>query len=410
MYKKHPRVPDAALGRDGGGTSADSAAAAAAAHQEEGKAGDEGDDPDQAAPPRERARSHVPPPLGDGGDDEEGVDFVSRLPDAVLGVIISLLPTKEGSKTTTLSQRWRPVWRTAPLNLDAGDLAPDGEALAALVDRILLAHEGAGRRFCIPAQHLHDRPDMVEGWLRSPALNNLEELEFTVLEGPCYKGRLLPPPPSIFHFSDTLRVVAISQCRVPDCTDLMLQFPKLKLLSFQQVKISENSLHSIMAGCPALEGLLLRRCYGFRCLRINSPTIRSVAFHSPCCGGHCDGEGIKYGDETNRWRRKYRKNIKSFNICLKTIVLDDYRGSNPQIQFATFFIQNTPKLENMIFTGGPNNGNAYFIAQQPKLLEFEKRASETARFHFRPKQCYYDWVHIKDVHDLSLADPFECSC
>ncbi len=81
-----------------------------------------------------------------------------------------------------------------------------------------------------------------------------------------------------------------------------------------------------------------------------------------------------------------------------------------KVQFATFFIRNARNLENMIFTGGPNKYNAYFIAQQPKLLEFEKRASKTAHFHFRPKRCYNDWVHIKDVHDLSLADPFECTC
>uniref|UniRef100_A0A0D3GPJ8 Uncharacterized protein n=1 Tax=Oryza barthii TaxID=65489 RepID=A0A0D3GPJ8_9ORYZ len=425
--------------------------------------------PDEAAPPRKpslpqasrsrRARSHVPPPLGVGGDGrEEGVDFVSHLPDAVLGIIISLLPSKDGGKTRTLSKRWRPVWLTAPLNLDAGDLAPraDGAALAVLLTKILLAHAGPVRRFCIPVQQIHERPAMVEGWLTSPRFNNLEELEFT--EDLCYMRQLLPLPPSIFRFSNTLRVAAFSQCRVPDCTDLMLQFPHLKLLSLRQVKISETSLHSIIAGCPALEGLLLRNSYGFRCLRINSPTIRSVAFHSPYCWSHGDGEvcyhledvivefapclekllhiersvglgvrvsvvvapkletlgvlddvkdavldfgtvvfkGFKCG-ETNYWHRKYRKTIKSHNISLKTVVLDDYRGTNRQVQFATFFIQNASNLENMIFMGRPNKYNAYFIAQQPKLLEFEKRASETAHFHFRPKLCYNDWVHIKDV-------------
>uniref|UniRef100_I1Q9R2 F-box/LRR-repeat protein 15/At3g58940/PEG3-like LRR domain-containing protein n=1 Tax=Oryza glaberrima TaxID=4538 RepID=I1Q9R2_ORYGL len=246
-----------------------------------GRGPTKGDDPapDEAAPPRKpspplgsgsrRARNHVPPSLGVGGDGrEEGVDFVSHLPDAVLRIIISLLPSKDG----------------------AGDLAPgaNGAALAVLLTQILLAHAGPVRRFCIPAQQIHERPAMVEGWLTSPRFNNLEELEFT--EDLCYMRQLLPLPPSIFRFSNTLRVAAFSQCRVPDCTDLMLQFPHLKLLSLRQVKISETSLHSIIAGCPALEGLLLRNSYGFRCLRINSPTIRSVAFHSPYCWSHGDGE------------------------------------------------------------------------------------------------------------------------
>ncbi len=98
---------------------------------------------------------------------------------------------------------------------------------------------------------------------------------------------------------------------------------------------------------------------------------------------------------------------KALTYGLKTIVLDDYRASKPQVQFARFFIWNAAKFENMIFMSGPNNRNTYVIAEQPKLLEFEKRASETAHFHFRSKKCYYDWVHIKDVHDLSIADPFE---
>ncbi|BAH93863.1 Os07g0276000, partial [Oryza sativa Japonica Group] len=110
------------------------------------------------------------------------------------------------------------------------------------------------------------------------------------------------------------------------------------------------------------------------------------------------------------WRRKHWRKLKSLDICLKTLVLDNYRGLKSQINFATFFIRNATKLENMIFTGGRSNGNAYFIARQQKLLEFEKRASKTAHFHFTTKKCYYDWVHIKDVHDLSIADPFECTC
>ncbi|KAF0906567.1 hypothetical protein E2562_012021 [Oryza meyeriana var. granulata] len=466
-----------------------------------------------------RARRQVPS-LGDGGGGEEGYDCISRLPDALLGVIISLLPTKDGGRTQTLAKRWRPLWRTVPLNLDDGDLAAaDGVALAGLVSRILLAHAGPGRRFCIAAQHLHDRPAMVEGWLGSPALSNLEELEFFVPEAHYYRGPLLPPPPSTFRFSATLRVAGISQCRLPDCTALTLRFPQLRLLALQQVNISTDSLHRVIAGCPALEGLLLKRCYGYRCLRINSPTIRSIAFHSPCCGGRCVGEvdhhledviiedapclerllhveraiglgvrvsvisapkletlgvlddlddnysrlnfgtavafkgfevvnftapvssvkvlalimdslcldrvielmrcfpcleklyitAIQYG-ETNSWRRKHRSTLRSLDICLKTVVLDDYHGMKSQVNFATFFIWNASKLKTMTFMGGVNNGNEYFVAQQLRQLQLEKRASRDAQFRFTSKQCLYDLVHIKHVHDLSLADPFECTC
>ncbi|KAM0927582.1 hypothetical protein ACQ4PT_002773 [Festuca glaucescens] len=67
------------------------------------------------------------------------------------------------------------------------------------------------------------------------------------------------------------------ECHLADSTVQALHFPKLQKLALKRVSISETSLHTLIAACPALECLLIYRSTGFRCVRINSSSIRSIA-------------------------------------------------------------------------------------------------------------------------------------
>ncbi|KAM3192005.1 hypothetical protein ACQJBY_069322 [Aegilops geniculata] len=212
------------------------------------------------------------PPPGAGGA-EDGVDHISGLPDAVLGDIISLLPTTEGARTQTLASRWRHLWRSAPLNLDYHDLPAAGDVLTRLISQILSAHAGSGRRLCVSAHHLYHHPDTVDAWLRSAGLSNLQELEFCCAS---YPPVLPAATASTFRLSSSLRLATFSQCRLPDGISETLHFPQLKQLTLEEVSISEGSLQSVIAGCPVLESMLLNHCIGFSCIRVCSPNLRTI--------------------------------------------------------------------------------------------------------------------------------------
>ncbi|GJM90856.1 hypothetical protein PR202_ga07176 [Eleusine coracana subsp. coracana] len=178
-----------------------------------------------------------------------GIDRISHLPDDVLGHIISLLPTEDAARTRILSSRWRHLWLSAPLNLDQASF----EFLS---------------------------PIIIDTWLRSPALDKLQELDFDDDGGFSYGYSCLASlPVSAFRLSATLRVVTLSKCCMDDTVET-LHFPQLKLLGLDRVVISEASLHGIIAGSPVLESLLLRKSQGFSSLRINSPSLTSFGLET----------------------------------------------------------------------------------------------------------------------------------
>ncbi|RCV09250.1 hypothetical protein SETIT_2G012100v2 [Setaria italica] len=216
-------------------------------------------------------------------EEEELTDRISRLPDAVLGDIVTLLPTRDGARTQELSSRWRHIWRSAPLNLDLVRLTSFKysrcvRVSASEITWMLSAHRGPGRRFCTELQHLelHDRcpAAVLDGWLRSPALDNLEELEFH------YGFSSLPPrpqlPASVQRFSSTLRVAKFAGCSFPVGNAGALHLPVLKQLSLMDATISESSLQALLGGCPALQSLLLSDNSGYSRVRIMSRTLLSI--------------------------------------------------------------------------------------------------------------------------------------
>ncbi|GJN24305.1 hypothetical protein PR202_gb12039 [Eleusine coracana subsp. coracana] len=213
-------------------------------------------------------------------EEENLIDRISSLPDAILGEIVSLLPTKDGGRTQVLSTRWRHIWRSAPLNIDLLHCPRRQRVRFDQISGILSSHKGPGHRLSIPSrsEECSERcAAALVGWLRSPALEKLQVLEFDLI---CSTNtRLLASAQPFFR---TLRVASFG-CAFPvGKAALTLCFPVLEQLSLSSVRISECSLHALLAGCPVLQSLLLDNNDEYVRLRIVSSTIRSIGVRLRC--------------------------------------------------------------------------------------------------------------------------------
>jgi hypothetical protein len=214
-------------------------------------------------------------------------DYISALPDDVLGTIISSLPTDDAVRTETISRRWIHLWRSsAPLNLDDRDLHQwvSGDNLVPIVSKILSTpRQTYARRLCLNTLCCHsgdaDRYPVFDGWFQSPVLDHLNELDFSYVRvlgnAPLQAQELMPPlPPSALRFS-SLRLATFSLCHFPQ--DLAgVHFPNLIDLTLSRITNYENTLHAMIAACPRLHTLFMDRNYHFRRVYIRSHSLVSV--------------------------------------------------------------------------------------------------------------------------------------
>ncbi|KAM3279035.1 hypothetical protein ACQJBY_046365 [Aegilops geniculata] len=232
----------------------------------------------EPAAKRSRPRERDGELVGDG-------DLISKLPDDILGTIISLLPTKDGARTQAIARRWRPLWRSSPLNIDGAlSLCSSAFKCFSVVSRIIADHPGPARRFHFQHIRLHkdkkrhaEEAAQVENWFHSRALDKLEELNIS-FEFLGYEPRkLYPLPPSVFHLASLL-VATIRFCEFPNQIAPSLSFPTLKQLTLFRVFIREDVFRGVLSACNVLESLELEDICDANCLRlgISSKSLRSV--------------------------------------------------------------------------------------------------------------------------------------
>jgi hypothetical protein len=232
------------------------------------------------------------------------IDLISLLPNEILGTIISLLPADDGVRTTILSSRWRHLCRSSLLNLHDHDIVrskrwryllrcsylrslddkryhKNERQLIAVISKILSRHEGSTRRLSLSHSYVSDIRDKIHGWLMSPALCHLEEIEILHRHrGVEPDDELLPLPAVLCRVAPTIRAAAFDFCSFPEEAPHGLTFPHLKRLVLQDVAVSQDTLQGLISGCSVLETLLLNNTWSdesdIRRVLINSPSLRII--------------------------------------------------------------------------------------------------------------------------------------
>nr|CAB3476739.1 unnamed protein product [Digitaria exilis] len=279
-----------------------------------------------------------------GGRGVGGADLISLLPDEILGSIISFLPTEDGARTQILSSRWRHLWRSAPLNLDASGIG--GRVTVEVVSRILSEHQGVARRFSVgPSILLDDYPSLtLDGWLRSPTLDNLHELDITL------SPLIVSIPRFALRFSSTLRVAKFNCCQIPNDWAHQLHLPSLQHLALDTVIISDDSVHALLAGCPALDKFELRDTYKYS----PGPQMLPSALHFSSIlrtaeFGYCRFPAIIAHQITSLTSRV------------------SYCKMSPSLRLPELIVENAPCLERL-YHHGPQEDNMHIaIISAPKL-------------------------------------------
>ena len=108
------------------------------------------------------------------------VEHINRLPDEMMCIIVSLLPTKFAVRTTVLSQRWRPIWRSVPLNLSVDYRLCDQDSKRIdAVSKILVSHPRPAERLSMGVFHPNRKlVAKLDDWFLCPVLNNFKEFKF----------------------------------------------------------------------------------------------------------------------------------------------------------------------------------------------------------------------------------------
>ncbi|WZZ25888.1 hypothetical protein YC2023_009289 [Brassica napus] len=212
---------------------------------------------------------------------DEKADKISDLPDALLLLILSLIPTVDVVRTCVLSKRWTSLWEHVP-KLDYS-YKTDKKMSHQFVHRFLIS-----RKPCLLESMRLIVGSDCEGinvpiWIKYAVEHGLRELE---LDPYSEKGNIRLP--TSIYACKTLEVLTLKYCVHVDVPNTPVCFKSLKILNLQLVHFKNaESVRRLFSSCPNLEKLDVKRYVdNVVNFTIEVPSLKSLTIHD--CS---DGDG-----------------------------------------------------------------------------------------------------------------------
>ncbi|XP_020885478.1 putative F-box protein At1g49610 [Arabidopsis lyrata subsp. lyrata] len=199
----------------------------------------------------------------------EDLDSISSLPDEILQVILSFIPTKAAIRTSVLSRRWRHIW----CNIPSLSFFQEGCTNARESIEKILSRYTARKMMSFELRfNWNYYYPYVYSWIEFSMNRNVENLSLTLC---------IEDIPDIFYINSSVKQLYVKSGYTildPKCS---VSWTSLKILSLHTCNIYDEPFAKILSGSPNLETLRLYFCDELCVLDLSkSPHLKTLEIES----------------------------------------------------------------------------------------------------------------------------------
>lgn len=218
----------------------------------------------------------------------EEEDLISDLPDAILHLILSLIPTKSVIRASSISKRWREISMehlTYASSLDFGEEFAKQQKPNQFADNLnkilrINKSEKLDKFKLLFSPRNEEHKFNAISWIKFATSRGIKEIDldfcrhihihFLSRAHIVGKKDAFELPDFLFDCV-TLRIMKLSRC-ILALPEEYAGFGGLQTLCLKEVHLTDSMLQSLLCNCTLLENLVLKECGSLSSIRILSPT------------------------------------------------------------------------------------------------------------------------------------------